>query len=336
MATMADVARVAGVSVSTVSHVINGTRPVNEATRTLVLDAVERTGYVHNTLARALATGGTNSIGVALSMQSNPYFTELLDTIEDGVSAAGYTLLLGDTHEEIDQELRVVRMLRERRVDGLLVAPSSGARGLALTELAAAGVPAVLVDRLVSPDFDQVGGENIEATASLVAHLAGHGHHRIAMIAGRSGLTTTAERVAGFRKGLAACGLPVAEELILDGGSVAERAHEAVVELLQRPDSPTALVSGNNAMTIGVMRALRMLGRRVPDDVAFAVFDDFEWADLFSPRLTAIAQPVQQIGAEAVRLLMSRIADPTIAPRTLRLRPRLIVRESCGCGADEQ
>ncbi|GAA3836480.1 LacI family DNA-binding transcriptional regulator [Sphaerisporangium flaviroseum] len=331
---MADVARHAGVSVSTVSHVINETRAVKEETRRRVLDAIKDTGYTHNTIARSLVSGSTKTVGLAISAITNFYFADIVSAIEVAVSRAGYTLLLADTHDDPDNELRVVAALHQRRVDGVLLAPATGPRGRALRYLHEVGVPTVLVDRCASARFDQIGTENVEATTELVGHLAWHGHQRIGMISGHSGLRTTIERVEGYHQGIERLGLPLDEKLVISGNSNADEAEEAVRALFDRADPPTALVVANNHMTIGVMRALGRLGIRVPDDLALAAFDDFEWAAIFRPRLTTVAQQITEIGAGAVGMLLERIAEPDRKPRTVRLRPRFMRRESCGCTTD--
>jgi LacI family transcriptional regulator len=152
------------------------------------------------------------------------------------------------------------------------------------------------------------------------------------MVVGIAGLSTTAERVRGYRAGLLAAGLPSDETLIAEGGSHADRAREATDLLLDLADPPTALVSGNNHMTIGVLRALKARGLRVPEDIALVAFDDFEWADLFAPRLTVIAQPTVLLGERGVELLLSRLEDPGLAPRMERLAAGFVHRDSCGCG----
>jgi LacI family transcriptional regulator len=328
MATMSDVARLAGVSVTTVSHVINGTRPASAATKRRVLAAIERTGYAPNTIARALARARTQSLGLAIGGLGNPYLSELIAAVERAATAAGYTLLLGDTRDDPEHELRIVRALAERRVDGVLLAPS----GLSGVEfLAGQAPPVVLLDRFLDVPLDQVGAENEAPTAELVAHLAGLGHTRIGMVAGVAGLSTTVERVAGYRRGMADAGLA---PLVVEGGSQRDLARAAAHELLALEDPPTALVSGNNFMTIGILRALAERSRRVPQDVALVGFDDFEWADLLSPRLTVIAQPVAEIGARAVELLLSRLEDPSLATRRVRLAASFRHRESCGCATE--
>ncbi|CAL9571227.1 Ribose operon repressor [Streptomyces sp. enrichment culture] len=330
MATMTDVARRAGVSVATVSHVLNNTRPVRPATREAVRTAIEELGYTHNTLARSLVTSRTKSIGLVVSAISNPYFTEIFQGVEGGTLADGYSLLTADPHDTPEHELRTVRLLHERRVDGVIVAPSPEPAAM-LDYLERAKLPAVFLDRLVGDGYDQVCAENEEPMARLVTHLADLGHSRIALIAGIPGLSTTTERLAGYREGLRRAGLPYAPELVVGGNSSAEGAEQAAHRLLARTEPPTALVTANNAMTIGALRALRTARRAVPDDMALACFDDFSWADLFTPRLTAIAQPSRDIGAAAVRLLLDRLADPDRAPRTLRLPCTFVHRGSCGC-----
>ncbi|MFF4286654.1 LacI family DNA-binding transcriptional regulator [Streptomyces sp. NPDC001633] len=330
MTTMVDVAQRAGVSVATVSHVLNGTRPVRPGTRAAVLGAIEELGYTHNTLARSLVTARTRSIGLAVSAISNPYFTEILQGVEAGALEAGYSLLIADPHDDPQHERKVVQLLHERRVDGMIVAPSAEPAEMA-AYLARRGVPTVFLDRLVGEEHDQVCAESTGPVRQLVEHLADAGHTRIGLVAGLPGLSTTTERVQGYREGLRSRGLPFSPGLLAGGNSEADGAEDATRQLLAAPAPPTALITANNAMTIGALRALRGLGLDVPRDIALACFDDFSWADLFSPRLTAIAQPSKEIGATAVRLLLERLAEPGRPPRTVRLPCTFVHRTSCGC-----
>jgi len=329
MVTMDDVARSAGVSTSTVSHVLNGTRKVSPATVQAVQRAIQALGYTPNTLARSLARSSTSTIGVAISALSNHYFSETVHAIETECARHGYMMLFVDTHDDPEQELRVVTALHHRRVDGIVLAPSNGS--LALEYLRANQIPAVLVDRMMSEQFDQVGVENSQATQALIAHLIAHGHRRIGFIAGRSGFSTTDERVAGYKAALQAAGLAFDPQLLVNGGSNTEPARQATQQLLSLAAPPTAIMAGNNLMTLGAMHALRDAHLDVPGHMALVGFDDFDWADFFVPRLTLIAQPVQQLGARAVELLLQRMASPTAPKHSVRLAPRLHVRHSCGC-----
>jgi LacI family transcriptional regulator len=363
MPTMADVARCAGVSVATVSHVLNGTRPVLPHTRQAVLDAVDSLGYTPNTLARSLVTSRTRSIGLAVSAISNPYFTEILQGVEAAALEAGYSLLIADPHDDPQHERKVVQLLHERRVDGMIVAPSAQPHEL-VGYLRRHAVPTVFLDRVIDarvlhaaaadggagaergsgadtggvagpaagvPCFDQVCAESAEPTARLVAHLTGLGHRRIGLVAGLPGLSTTSERLTGYRTGLAAAGLGYDDRLVVSGNSESTGAEQATAALLALSDPPTALVTANNAMTIGALRALRWQGVSVPDDIALCCFDDFAWADLFSPRLTAVAQPSTELGATAVRVLLERLADPDRPAQSVRLPSAFVHRTSCGC-----
>jgi LacI family transcriptional regulator len=318
---------------STVSHVINGTRVVEPATVQRVREAIAKTGYRHNRLARALARGvGTQSVGVALSAQSNPYLADLVMPIEASLTQHGSLMLLGETHEDAENEYRLVNALLDRRVDGIILAPSPEAAQQTLPMLARSGLPVVLLDRLIdATHFDQVGSDNMEPMASIVDHLVRHGHTRIALIAGMAGLATSAERREGYLRGLHRNGLAAVPELIADGGSSAAEAGRAMAELWSRGARPTAVIPANNYMTVGVLKWLRQARIVVPRDVALAGFDDFEWSDLIDPPLTAVAQNWMTIGQRAIEMLTDRMSNPNRPFRTERIVASLMIRQSCGC-----
>jgi LacI family transcriptional regulator len=266
---------------------------------------------------------------VAISALSNHYFSETVHAIESECAKHGYMMLFVDTHDDPEQELRVVTALHHRRVDGVILAPSNDSQ--ALEYLRTNQIPAVLVDRMMSAQFDQVGVENTQATQALITHLIGHGHRRIGFIAGRTGFSTTDERVAGYKAALQAAGLAFDPQLLVNGGSNTEPARQATVQLLGLDAPPTAIMAGNNLMTLGAMHALRDAQIEVPGQMALVGFDDFDWADFFVPRLTLIAQPVNDLGARAVHLLLQRMATPEATPHSVRLAPSLQLRNSCGC-----
>ena len=334
MVTMSDVARVARVSASTVSHVINKTRTVLPETEKAVRDAIEATGYERDVIARSLRSGTTATIGLAMSTISNPYFGDVVHAVERTLTLAGYSLILADTHDDPERERRAVKDLVARRVDAMIIAPSANP-GLVLDELVRRAIPTVLIDRVpdeTRPGVDAIGVVNDEPNASLVDHLAGHGHRRIATITSRPGLATTTERLAGYHAGLARNGLPADPDLVqvgVDGDG--DHTADAVQRLMSLPVPPTAVVMGNNQVTISAMGALRALRLSVPTDIALAAFDDFPWAEYFHPRLTAIAQPVDRLGEGAVTLLLERMQHRERPPQHLRLTPAFIRRESCGC-----
>lgn len=331
MKTMGDVARIAGVSPSTVSHVLNGTRKVNTATRLRVEAAIEEIGYRRNGVARSLAAGRTHTVGLSISALTNPYFGSLVHAVERALSDAGYVLIVGDSHDDVTSEQRVTGSLLDRQVDGMIVAPAAGSERITLPEITRTGTPLVLIDRGVDAGCDQVGPENFSSARSLTAHLLDLGHRRIAVVRGLAGISSTIERFDGYCAALADRGIAVDPALVLDGESNTDVAERVVHALMSHTDRPTALVSLNNAMTIGTLKALRTLGLSIPGEVAFSCYDDFEWSDLFAPRLTAAAQDVETIGVTAVELLLRRIHGSDDAPQQIRVPTTLHHRNSCGC-----
>jgi LacI family transcriptional regulator len=331
MTTMGDVARLAGVSASTVSHVLNGTRNVNTATRLRVEAAIEEIGYRRNGVARSLAAGRTHTVGLSISALTNPYFGSLVHAVERALSDAGYVLIVGDSHDDVVSEQRVTGSLLDRQVDGMIVAPAAGSERVTLPEITRTGTPLVLIDRGVDAGCDQVGPENFDSAKLLTGHLLDLGHRRIAVVRGLAGISSTIERFDGYCAALAERGITVDPALVLDGDSNTEVAEREVHSLMSRKDRPRALVSLNNAMTIGTLKALRGLGLSIPSDVAFVCYDDFEWSDLFEPRLTAAAQDVETIGATAVELLLGRMRGNNDAPRQIRVPTTFHHRNSCGC-----
>jgi LacI family transcriptional regulator len=330
MITMESVAVAAGVSTSTVSHVINKTRKVHPDTERAVLEAIDRVGYSPNHLARALAGAPTKTVGVAIAALSKYYFATVVQAIETECAKSGLMMLLADTHEDSNGELKVVQALHERRVDGILIAPSADPKHRTLNYLRDRRIPTVLVDRFIGTEFDQVGVENRDAAQTLVSHVIGLGHRRIAFVSGATGLSSSTERLEGYRLALEAARIKFDPALVRSGESKIEPACEAVHHLLSLDKRPTAFVTGNNLMTIGSMQALRAAGLRVPHDISLVGFDDFDWAEICSPRLTVMAQPIEEIGTKAVQLLTRRIAHPGARRQSVRLAPTLRIRDSAG------
>jgi LacI family transcriptional regulator len=330
VATIADVARKAGVSVSTVSHVLNGTRRVAPSTARAVQAAIESFSYRPNIMARSLKAASTRSVGIAISSISNPYFSDIICAIETECARLGMVVFLSDTEDDPARELEVVQALHQRRVDGVILAPSPDPERRALAYLRETRLPCVLVDRMPDPAFDQVGVNNREAMRKLVERVAALGHRRIGYVGGNPGFETTLERIAGYRDCLASAGVAIDERLLVTGNATTDSAKQAAERLLDLAAPPTALVGGNNLATIGIMKAVHKRGLRVPQDLTIVGFDDFEWADCFEPRLTLVAQPCVEIGRRAAFLLMERIAAPHGARRSILLDAEIVERESCG------
>lgn len=331
MGTMADVARQAGVSISTVSHVLNETRPVNAATRQRVLDAMVATHFRRNALATALVTSRTHAIGLSISALQNPYFANLVHSIEKRASARGYSLVMGDSHDDEQVEGALLGALLDRRVDGMIIAPAPHSETSNLPRILDDGTPMVLIDRHAEVDCDQVAPDNVAPTRLITTHLFERGHSHIAVVTGLPGIQSTEERIQGFKDAISTAD-PAVKTTMVTGRSKSKDAYKAVHKLFSGSTSrPTALVVLNNAMTIGSMQALKDLGLTVPNDVALVCYDDFEWADVFEPRLTAIEQDVKSMGRTAVDLLVDRIEGNNGPRQVLRTETIYHHRNSCGC-----
>lgn len=330
MPTITDVAREARVSASTVSHVINETRYVSDEVKQRVHAAMEALNYQPNVIARSLRTRETLTVGVVVSDVTNPFFTSIVRAIEDEVLKQGYSIILCDTDEKPEREQAYLRLLMGRRVDGLIVAPSSGNADL-LRSAIESGLPVVLLDRSV-PGLaaDVVLSDNESGAFDAVSYLIGMGHRRIGIIAGRLEVSTGADRMAGYVRAIRTHGIPADESLIEVAKFKRDIAYDKTMQMLNRAEPPTALFVCNNVMTAGTMAALKAAGKKVPEDISVIGFDDSEWAALMDPPLTVVAQPIVELGTRAAQTLMRRISRGRVkTPRAVVLKPELILRDSC-------
>lgn len=328
MVTMHDVARRAGVSVTSVSHVINNTRPVSDELRQRVLAAMEELGYQPNQLARSLRRGQSHTLGIIIPDNVNPFFAEVARGIEDFSFQNGYSLILCNSDSDLQKELHYAGVLVEKQVDGIVFV-AAGHSMEQVVGLQRRQVPVVVVDReLQGVAADTVLADNQRGGWLATRHLLDLGHRRIGCITGPSDLTPSADRVAGYRQALAEAGLPVAEELVVRGDFHYEGGYRAAQQLLSLPDPPTALFACNDLMAVGAIRGAADLGRSVPADLSVVGFDDISLASYTNPPLTTVAQPMYEIGALAARLLTERIGGLQIAPRRYVLNVRLVVRRS--------
>ena len=308
MATLRDVARSAGVSIGLASAVVNRSAPVSERARARVVAAISELGYVPHAGARSLRLGRTGLVGLVLPDITNPHFAGLAHAIEGACDEAGLVLTLSITSDDVERENRQIRLLRQQRADGLILIP--GARLTSATAELRDALPTttILVDRLLPGlDVDAVLLDNRGAARDLTAHLLALGHTRIGIVCGPQAIGLARERLGGYRAAFVDAQVPQPDDLTADGGFQTEPAFVAACFLLDRADPPTALVSTSNHTTIGILRAVSDRGLRCPDDVSIAAIDDFPSADVFSPRLTVAAQPVQSMGQTAVARLRQRL-----------------------------
>ena len=333
MATIRDVADRAGVSVATVSHVINESRFVSPETKQRVLEAIEALHYSRDGIARSLRRNKTGTIGVIVSDITNPYFADLVRGVEQAIYSLDEKMnyLLCNTEEDTEKERLYLDVVREKRIDGLIIAPAGGNEDY-LTSLAASDLPLVLVDRVLPRvNADCVIVDNKVWAARLTDHLLSLGHRRIVFLKATLKVASIDDRKAGFEDSLARHRVPRDGITVIESPSTIEDACRAGLKILGMEPMPDAVFCSNNFMTLGMMQAIHERAIACPDDIAVAGFDDFPWANSFRPRLTAVAQPSYEIGQEAMRLLVKRMSKTASdEPRTYILDAKLNIRESCG------
>lgn len=332
-ATIRGVAERAGVSIATVSRVFGDHTAVSGELRLRVEEAARALNYRPSRAARALRVGTSQAVGVVIPDLENPFFTAVVRGIEGVLQAAGYTLLLANSDEDVARERRILETLRADGVAGIIFVPINGARD-AYRDVLAPPLQVVAVDRsAVSLRTDLVTVDNVDGTRRGVAHLLALGHRDVALLGGPSRHSTAKERERGYCEALRAAGRPIRQELVYHGDFRESGGYEGMKALLALPRHPGAVFVANNLMTLGAFRALHEAGVRVPDELALVGFDDMPWATSLNPPLTAIGQPSQEIGSSAADLLLDRIARPDRAVRHLILATNLIERASCGASA---
>ena len=331
MATIKDVARLAGVSTTTVSHVINETRYVSDELRASVLAAMEELNYRPNVLARGLRRGETKTIGLVVPDNSNLFFAEVARIVEDIGFENGYSVILCNSDDNLEKEAAYVNVLIAKQVDGVIFI-AAGSKYEHLHELAMAGIPVVVADRDIPQTLaDVVLVDNERGGYDATRYLLSLGHRRIACIAGPSDLTPSADRVHGYRRALGEFGIPIEEKWIVPGDFRYQGGEAAIAELLRLDEPPSAVFACNDVMAIGALRAVRSAGLQVPGDVSIVGFDDIPLASAVSPALTTVAQPIVELATLAAQLLMSRTqSDQQDGPKQrIVLDTELIVRGSC-------
>jgi LacI family transcriptional regulator len=322
---MKDVAAAAGVGLKTVSRVVNGESGVSEATASRVRSVIDALGFRRNDGARLLRQGArTGSVGLLLEDVADPFYSQLTRAVEEVVRAHGSLLLEGSSAEDSARERELALGFCARRVDGLVVVPTSADHGYLAPELAA-GTAMVSVDRpMPGLDVDTVLADNRTGAATGAAHLLRQGHRRIGYLGDAPDIFTAAERLAGYREAMAAAGCPVAEPWIAMGRPDPLELRFALTRMLTGPEPVTALLCGNNRTTVAV---LRELAGRV-ERPALVGFDDFELADLLAVPVTVVAQDPALMGRTAAELLFRRLHGETAAAQRVVVRTRLVPRGS--------
>jgi LacI family transcriptional regulator len=329
VSTLNDVARLAGVSTMTVSRVINDSGYASVETRARVNRAIAELGYMPNALARQLRSKRTKTIALVVTDIANPFFTTIARGVEDAARLKGYAVMFCNTDESVAEEIDYVRVLIQRRVDGVLLVPATDSSG-SLELLRKHGLPVVVLDRRLSGG--QVDGVRADSEAGAhlaVRHLIELGHSCIAVLTGPESVSTAADRVAGYRRALADEGIPVDDQLVVFGEFNEASGHEMTERILAATPRPTAIFAGNNFIAFGAIQALREASLAVPDDMSIVVFDDLPQGWVLDPFLTVVSQPAYEIGRQAAELMLERLAgDAPADPRTIVLESSLIKRRS--------
>ena len=328
---MRDVAERAGVSITTVSHVINQTRIVSDETRTRVLDVMSELGYQPNVVARSLRRKETYTIGVIVQDSAYPFYAEVIRGIEDTSFEQGYTITLCNSDGDLGKEHLYTNMLIERQVDGILFFATSSQSNTHIQRFKARRVPLVVVDRPVPEiEIDSVLIDNERGGWLAARHLVELGHRRIGCISGPPDLLVSTQRTSGYQQALNEAGIPVNRNLIANGDFEYESGYQAARHLLSGQKPPTAIFACNDLMAVGAINAALELNQQVPTDVSVVGFDDIRLAALINPPLTTVAQPKYEMGVLATTMLLERISTPDVPSRRQTLETKLLVRRSSG------
>ena len=330
MASLQEVARRAKVSIATVSRVLNKSDKVVPETRATVEQALRDLGYRPSRVARRLRMkdGRAHLVGLIIPDIQNPFYAEIARGVEDAAYKSEYALLLCNSDDNLEKERFYLDVMQAESVDGIVLPPFDETDA-AVVDLVKTGMPVVCVDRsLARLKTDLVEVDNYQGAFEAVTHLIDKGHSDIALIEGRTHVSTSRERRRGYLDALAARGVAVRKELTRAGDFKQDSGRVLANELLQLKKPPTAIFVVNNLMTVGALAAIHQRGLRVPEDVAIVGFDDLPWAEALDPPLTVVRQPAYDVGRQAMELLLQRILEPSRPPVTVRLRPELVVRRS--------
>ncbi|MGL5949224.1 MAG: substrate-binding domain-containing protein [Aeromonas sp.] len=327
MATIKDVAARAGVSISTVSHVLNNTRRVSEDATKNVLEAVATLNYAPNSVARSLKINATKTIGMLVTTSVNPFFAEVVQGVEAYCFEQGYSLILCNTENQPSRQQHHLRMLMEKRVDGLLVLGTDIDSSLRDMLRIHKSVPQVVLDWGTECDFANVINDNSRSGARLaVRHLLEWGHTDIACITGQLAKPTSQQRLDGVRDALAEHGLTLRDDRLFEADYETQSGFAAMQRILALKPRPTAVFASNDPMAIGAMCAAWEAGVKVPEEISVIGYDDVEMARFASPPLTTIRHPKAELGQLAVQQLIARIRNKTLELDSMTVEPELIVR----------
>lgn len=331
MSSLIDVAKIAGVSIATVSRVISHPEKVAPATQAHVRKAMKELSYQPNRVARRLRQRGgkRHLLGLIIPDIQNPFFSEMARGVEDVAYANEFAVMLCNSDEDTRKEAFYLDVMRAESADGIILPPIND-RDPAVIKLVESGMPIVTVDRSLSDiTVDKVEVDNRQGAFDAVAHLIKIGHRRIGLITGRLNISTSRDRKVGYEQALEAGDIAVDATCMRIGDYKQASGATLAEELLALPNRPTALFVANNLMAVGAIEAIHRRKLKIPDDIAIIGFDDLPWADALDPPLSVVRQPAYEVGRAAAELLLKRLGNRNSPAAWLRLRPRLILRSSC-------
>ncbi|WP_261815493.1 substrate-binding domain-containing protein [Vibrio gallicus] len=331
MATIKDVAKLAGVSTTTVSHVINKTRFVAETTQERVLEAVKELNYAPSAVARSLKCNTTRTIGMLVTQSTNPFFAEVVDGVESYCYRQGYTLILCNTGGIYEKQRDYIRMLAEKRVDGLLVICSDLTEELRAMLDAQPNIPKVVMDwGPETSKADKIIDNSEEGGYLATKYLLEMGHNKIACLSGQVEKLACIERVSGYKRALNEAKVDFNPQYIIEGNFECDTAVEAANKLAAMPESsrPTAVFCFNDIMALGLISGLLEHDIKVPQDISVVGYDNIDLAAYFAPPLTTIHQPKRRVGKTAFEILLQRINDKEHERREFKMQPELVERKS--------
>jgi LacI family transcriptional regulator len=326
--TIKDIAKHAGVSIMTVSRYFNYPDKVTEKTRKFIEKAIKKLNYQPNEIARSLITKKTHTIGVVVPDIRNPFFSAIFHEIENYVNPFHYNILLCNTQEDGDEELRYLKILLSRSVDGIIIAPVS-ARAVSFMNINK--VPYVLVDRKFDEfETDYIGCDHYNGMLEAVNYLIENGHRNIAIINGPGHLYSFAQRSKAYQDAMTKAGLarfmkysPSVEITTTDS------SYEKAIEILSQPNRPTALIACNNNIGVGALKAIKQLNLIIPDDISFLVFDKIIHHDIIVPKICCLAQPVEFIGRNAAAFLLNKLTNKNVPLQRVTIKTEFITGDSC-------
>ena len=330
MANLKDVARRAGVSIATVSRVINGMNNVDPHTVKQVSKAINELNYKPSKVAQRLRNTSmkSNFIGLILPDIQNPFYIDVIKGVEEYLYKLGYAVVVGNYSQDEEKAHLYIDIFRSESVSGFIIAPVLGSEDK-IRRLIDAGNPVVCVDRgLADMDIDLVVSDNERGAFNAVEYLIKSGHTRIAHIAGSKSIPTTVQRIEGYIAAMTKYGIEVPENYIMSRESNQESGKLLTETLLGLEHPPSAILTGNNLITLGVLEAIHNKGLSIPGDISVIGFDDMPWSDSLNPPLTAVRQPAYEIGRRAAELLCQRIDEQDLPSAQLELKTELIVRNS--------